>query len=90
MGNPNPQKARATKAQRRREALEPILEAMREAVLTARELLTCEDQATQLRAVHAVSQAAVSYARVYEVGELEHRLEEVERRLDGKAEEVQP
>ena len=90
MANPNPNTARATKAQKRREALEPILEAMREAVLTARELLTSEDQATPLRAVHAVSQAAVSYARVYEVGELEHRLEEVERRLDGKAEEVQP
>lgn len=88
MANPNPNKARATKAQKRREALEPILEAMRKAVFTARELLTSEDQATQLRAVHAVSQAAVSYARVYEVGELENRLEEVERRLE--AEEVQP
>lgn len=88
MANPNPNKARATKAQKRREALEPILDAMRKAVFTARELLTSEDQATQLRAVHAVSQAAVSYARVYEVGELENRLEEVERRLE--AEEVQP
>ena len=80
MANPNPVQARATKARKRREALEPILDALRRSIDTARALLTDDDPALRLRAAHAVSQVAVSYARVYEVGELEARIEAIEER----------
>lgn len=81
MPNPNPKAAREAKATRKREALLPILTNLRDAVETAHELLQSEEESTKLKAVHAVSQAAVSYARVYEVGEIENRLAEIENRL---------
>jgi hypothetical protein len=83
MPNPNPRRAREAKAEKRRVALAPVLESLHEAVDTATDLLHSPEEATRLKAVHAVSQAAVSYARVYEVGELEGRLEELEKRVEG-------
>lgn len=82
MANPNPRKARQAKTDRKRSALAPVLDSLHRAVTTAEELLASTEEATRLRAVHAVSQAAVSYARVYEVGELEGRLEDLEKRLE--------
>lgn len=49
------------------------------ALEAAERLLEHADPAIQLRAVHAISQAAGSYARVYEVGELEARLNALEQ-----------
>lgn len=82
MPNPNPRKARQAKAEKKRASLAPVLESLHRAVVTAEELLASTEEATRLKAVHAVSQAAVSYARVYEVGELEGRLEQIEQRLE--------
>jgi hypothetical protein len=83
MPNPNPRRAREAKAERRRAALAPVLDSLHDAVDTATALLDSTEENTRLKAVHAVSQAAVSYARVYEVGELEGRLEELEKRVEG-------
>lgn len=49
------------------------------ALETAEALLESEDSAERLKACHAVFQGAAAYARVYEVGELEARLEALER-----------
>ncbi len=84
MANPNPRKAREAKAEKRRAALAPVLDSLHQAVNTATALLDSPEEATRLKAVHAVSQAAVSYARVYEVGELEERFEEIEKRLENQ------
>lgn len=81
MPNPSPRKARQAKAEKKRASLAPVLDSLHRAVETAEELLASTEEATRLKAVHAVSQAAVSYARVYEVGELEGRLEQIEQRL---------
>lgn len=81
MANPNPREARKAKAAKRREALVPVLENLLDAMTTAHELLESEDPPTRLKAVHGVCQVSVSYARVYEVGEIEGRLEEIEARL---------
>ena len=81
--NPNPNQARKAKGERRRSALLPAIEAVTKALKTATEILeTGEDDAIRLRAVHAVSQSAVCFARLYEVGELESRIEALEEAVD--------
>ena len=51
------------------------------AVMAAGDLLDDDDPATRLRAVHAVSQSAAAYQRVYESSDLEARLEALEQAL---------
>lgn len=79
MPNPNPYQARQARAANRMKILEPVFEAVLEAVGRARELLNNEDPAIALRAVHGVSQAAASAAKVYETTELASRLEALEQ-----------
>lgn len=62
----------------RNEILDTVLESVLEAVNTARELLHHEDPNVRLRAIHGVSQSALSAQRVYESTELLRRLETVE------------
>jgi hypothetical protein len=80
MANPNPYQARQARSERRNKVLEPIFEAVVEAVTKARELLQHEDPHVALRAVHGVSQAAASAAKIYESTELASRLEALESR----------
>lgn len=75
--NENPLSARLAKAEKRRHALEPIMNTLSKAGKVAEELLDSEDPETRLRAVHAVNQCVNTFVRVYEVGELELRLEEL-------------
>lgn len=78
--NPNPNEARKAKGEKRRNALLPAMEAVEKALQTATAILeTGADDSINLKAVHAVSQTAVCYARLYEVGELESRLEALEQ-----------
>lgn len=84
MANPNPSKARAAKRQKAKAGnLRDVTGLLWDALLTARDLLDDEDSGTRLKAVHALSQTASSYARVYEVGELEARIEALEQARDG-------
>jgi len=77
--NNNPSTARKAKAEKRRNALIPAMQAIEKALSTASSILDSgQDATTKLKAVHAVSQAAACYARLYEVGELESRLEVLE------------
>jgi hypothetical protein len=62
----------------RNEILDTVLDSVLEAVRTARELLQHEDPNIRLRAIHGVSQSALSAQRVYESTELLRRLEAVE------------
>lgn len=79
MANPNPFKARQARKQvRKAGTLRDVAGMLWEALEAARDLLTDEDTGTRLKAIHALSQTASSYARVYEVGELEARLEALE------------
>lgn len=71
---PDPHVARLARADKRRESLLPIADALNEALTTATALLHSADDNTKLRAVHAVTQCANTYARLYEVGELEYRV----------------
>lgn len=82
MANPdaNPLKARiAQRRKRKAGTLKDVTGMLWEALEAARELLSEEDTGTRLKAIHALSQTASSYARVYEVGELEARLEALEQ-----------
>lgn len=79
MPNPNPFQARQAKAAKRAQVLAPVFEAILEAVARARALLHHEDPAVVLRAVHGVSQAAASAAKVYETTELASRVEALEQ-----------
>lgn len=62
----------------RKEILETVLESVLEAVKTARELLHHDDPNIRLRAIHGVSQSALSAQRVYESTDVLRRLEAVE------------
>jgi hypothetical protein len=76
--NANPHQARRARAERKQAALEPIREALDEAVNTARECLRDGDPSMRLRAAHAISQLASSYAKIYEAVELESRIIDIE------------
>jgi hypothetical protein len=69
-----------TRAERRRLALSAMLNRLNYAGDVAERLLDHEQPEIQLRAVHALTQCAATYAKVYEVGELEHRFEVLEQR----------
>lgn len=75
-----PEIARRVRAEKKRERLAHILEDVEAAIATARALLEHEEPATALKAANCIGQLAVSYARVYEVGEIEGRIEDLESR----------
>jgi hypothetical protein len=76
--NTNPHQARRARIERKQAALEPIIDALHEAVNTARECLRDGDPSMRLRAAHAISQLAGSYAKIYEAVELESRIMDIE------------
>ena len=78
MPNPNPYQARKARAEKRAHSLQPVLEAVLEAVEKARELLYHEDPNIVLRAVHGVSQASASASKVFETTVLLERVEALE------------
>lgn len=80
MANPNadPTKARQARNEKKRNALAHILKDVEAALEAAKGLLTHEDPAMVLKAANCVGQLAISYTRVYEVGEIEQRLEALE------------
>jgi|GEM_PF-2601587 len=81
---PNPQPARphvARLAKRKKNKpgnMHDLGEKLWAALQTAEDLLREDDPALKLKAIHALSQVAGTYARVYEVGELEARLAALE------------
>lgn len=83
MSNPNadPTKARQAKKARRKGkpgSLEDARALLWRALERAGELLGEDDPAFALKAVHAISQGAMAYARIVEVGELEARIAALE------------
>jgi hypothetical protein len=78
VSNPNPYQARQAKAHKRTRVLEPVFEAMLEAVVIARQHLQNEDPQVALRACHAIFQGGASVAKLYEVTELAERVEILE------------
>ncbi len=81
MSNPNakPLQARLTrKANSKPKNLQDVAQKLWRALETAEALLEEDSPELRLKAVHAVTQSAAAYARVYEVGELEARLEALE------------
>ena len=79
MPNPSPHEARQAKKRKRKPGnLQAVAVKLWAALEAAEELLAEEDPHLRLKAVHAVSQVAGSYAKVYEVGELEARLQALE------------
>ena len=65
-------------APKRTRVLEPVFEAMLEAVAVARQHLPSEDPHIALRACHAIFQGGASVAKLYEVTELAERVEMLE------------
>lgn len=82
--NPNPTEARRAKRTKRRKAgtLEHARALLWQALERAAELLEEEDPALSLKAVHALSQGASSYAKLVEAGELEARIAALESLKD--------
>ena len=83
MANSNPYQARAakrSKAAQRTGSPEDLQMAVWDAISVAVEIVRNPnaDAATRLRAVHAVTQAAGAYTKVYEAVELDARLRAVE------------
>jgi len=79
--NPNPTKARRSKKRGKPGTLEDARALLWRALKRAGELLETEDPDLSLKAIHAISQGAGSYARLVTAGELEARLVELEARL---------
>lgn len=79
-GNPSPHKARIAKKQNAKpKDLTAVSDFVWKALERCAELLDNEDKATALKASHAVFQGATAYAKLYEVSELEARLEALEQ-----------
>lgn len=78
--NPNPVEARKAKRAKRRKggSLEHARVLLWQALERAAELLNEDDPALSLKAVHAISQGASSFAKLVEVGEFEARLAALE------------
>ena len=72
--NPNPIAARLARAEIKYQRLVHVLDDLRQAIDTAKGLLSHEEPSTALKAANCIGQLAVSYVRVYETGELETRL----------------
>jgi len=66
-------------------SLEDLRRELWHAVLTASELLDGDDEATRLKAVHAMTQAAGQYRALYETMELQERVAALEQRLGAAA-----
>lgn len=83
----DPLGARMAKTERRRLALSAMLQRLAKGADVAEELLEHETPEIRLRAIHALTQCATTYAKVYEVGELEYRFELLEQSVhdQGKA-----
>ncbi len=86
-GDTKPHKARQAKKRRRARKIGDLTDLRRtlwQAIYQAEQMLldADSDPATILKCVHAISQAAGSYAKVVEVGELEARLSELEKSLE--------
>lgn len=83
MPNPNPHKARRAKKDKRLGVgtINDVKGKVWKAILAAEEVLdnNSAEDALKLRAVHAITQAAASYTKIVETGELEARLEELEQ-----------
>ena len=75
----DPLNARMAKTERRRVALSAMLQRLAKGADVAEELLEHETPEIRLRAIHALTQCATTYAKVYEVGELEYRFELLEQ-----------
>ena len=85
MSNPNadPTKARLAKKRKRKPGnMQAVAGKLWAALEAAEELLAEDDPHLRLKAVHALSQVAGSYAKVYEVGELEARTQALEAVLN--------
>lgn len=95
--NSNPTKARQAKQRKRRGkvgSLADVQALLWAALMRAGDLLEAEtisedgqslpDDATALKAVHAISQGAASYARLVTAGELEERLAALEATGEGQ------
>lgn len=85
-GDTKPHKARKAKKRRRTRKtgdLSDLRRTLWQAIYQAEQVLldADSDTATVLKCVHAISQAAGTYAKVVEVGELEARLAELEKSL---------
>lgn len=78
MANSNPYQARIARAEKRRADLGSMLDKLKAAADRAGELVNNEDPATAIRAIHALSQTATSFAKVYETAELAARVEALE------------
>ena len=87
-GNTKPEKARAAKKKHARlRKIGTIADMQRElwrAVLCAKDVLQdpLSDPSTTLKAVHAITSASTAYAKLIEIGEVEKRLEAVEKLLE--------
>ena len=86
--NSNPNKARQARKRKSKPGdLKAVAAIVWDALETARDLLSSSDSTEQLRACHAVFQGASAYAKVYEVGELEARLEALEKAIPAKGQD---
>lgn len=86
-GDTKPHKARRAKKRRRIRKIGDLQDARRklwQAITTAEDVLLDNesDNAMALRAVHAISQACTSYAKLVEASELEERLAEIEKLME--------
>tara|TARA_R110000868_G_C10962104_1_gene768628 strand:+ start:3134 stop:3445 length:312 start_codon:yes stop_codon:yes gene_type:complete len=70
-------RARMAKAEKRRAKLLPLMESLQRAGKVAEDLLHSDDPDVRLRAVHAVNQCVNTFVKIYEVGELEYRIDEL-------------
>jgi len=85
MANASPYRARLAKRRAHKPGdLNNLTRILWTAIRDAEQLLyTAEDPELRLRCVHALSQSAGQYARLLEIGELEARLEALERAMKG-------
>lgn len=81
MANPNPVTGRlAKRAKRATGDVSRLQQKLWQAILQAESVMLKEgDDVLKLKAVHCLSQTATSFLKAVEVGELEARLEELER-----------
>lgn len=80
MATPPPHKARLAKKQNAKpKDLTAVSEMIWKALQRCTTLLDGADEATALKAAHAIFQGSTAYAKLHEVSELEARLEALEQ-----------
>jgi hypothetical protein len=85
MANANPLEGRKAKRQNNKpKDFKAVSAIVFKALKKCEGLLEDEDKHVVLKASHAVFQGATAYAKLYEVGEVEARLELLEESLKGK------